>query len=274
MMRLAHVLMVLLPVLYLTEAAIYAMAFGGPRAPDPSRARRAFTALLLLVHGLFIGLLWAHLGHLPASDPWLVPSLVAFALFCVYLPVAAVTKTPQTGGFVVGACFALQLTSSAMTVLPPRDSPLLENPVFAIHVTIGIFAFAALLLSGFYGWLYLLLWRQISNKRFGALYRTLPDLQSLSRLNRGSATVGFILLTVGLNLALAWTHAQEGRTVNYLDPKILMLMVTWIFFGLIAASRWIHFLSGRRAAEFAVAGFLLVLLSLVLVSVPLGTLHL
>ena len=210
---------------------------------------------------------------MPASEAWLLPSLLTLAILVIYMAVERISRSPQTGAFVLAICFLLQLLSSMFAAREPRVSETLATSFFALHVGLGILALAALLLSGFFGGLYLVLLRQMQRRTFGVLFRNLPDLDSLSRLNRGAATMGFLLLTVGLNTGLAWAHADESTHVDYLDPKILVVMATWAFFGLIAASRWIKMLSGRRAAVFAVAGLTLVFLTLVLASVPLGSLE-
>ena len=268
-----HACSVLLPVVYLLLVLVYAMEFAGPRAPHPHKLRHAITGVLLLLHGAWLWGHWTSVGHLPASDPWMLPTLIAFSLMAIYLPVEWMSGTPQTGSFVVGLAFILQLVSSVLVSETPIISEHMTDAAFALHVGMSILALSALMLSGFYGWLYLLLLRQMKRHVFGVLFQKLPNLDSLSRLNRGTATGGFILLTLGLNLAFAWAHSDEATEVNYLDPKILVVLVTWIFFGLIAASRWIRMLSGRRAAIFALAGLTLVFLTIIMASVPLGSLH-
>jgi ABC-type transport system involved in cytochrome c biogenesis permease subunit len=110
-------------------------------------------------------------------------------------------------------------------------------------------------------------------RTFGMLYEKLPDLDTLSRMNRGAAVAGFVLMTVGLNIGIWWAHAGGTETFSYLDPKVLAAMVTWIIFGLIGASRWIRFLTGRRAALVAVGGVSLVFLTLLVSFAPSATFH-
>ena len=45
-------------------------------------------------------------------------------------------------------------------------------------------------------------------------------------------------------------------------------MATWVVFGLIALSRWVRFLSGRKAAVTAVCGLVLLVLTIVVSVVP------
>lgn len=273
MIRLLHALATLLPVLHLVAAILYAMAFGGPRAPRPVTLRRVLLGVLLAAHGGFLVLQGSRIGHVPLSDPWLGLSALSFALVALYLPVEWYARTASTGSFVFGASFALQLVSSGMLSHQPRPSAALQEPLFALHVASGMAGFAALLLSGFYGAIYLLQLRQIRRHTFGALFRTLPDLETLSRMNRGAATLGFLMLIPGVNIGILKGH-QMHESFSYLDPKVLAVLVTWLLFGVISISRWVKGLSGRRAALVALGGVSLVLLALVLSFVPIGSLRL
>ena len=50
-------------------------------------------------------------------------------------------------------------------------------------------------------------------------------------------------------------------------------MATWIVFGLIALSRWVRFLSGRKAAVTAILGLVLLVLTIVISVVPNVSFH-
>ena len=267
-----HALSTLLPILYLVVTCLYGMEFGGPNAPRAAGVRRATSLLLLVVHGVFFALLWDLVGHFPVVDFWTTVSLLALAVLVVYLPVEGMAKAPSTGPFVLGFASLLQLLASCF-LLEVAPSTLGSSPFFAIHIATIVFAVAALLLSGFFGALYLVLLRQIRSRQFGVLFRRLPDLESLSRLNRASATIGFVLLTLGLNVGIGWAHSGAVEDFDYLDPKVLPVLLLWIVFGLIGSSRWLRFLSGRRAAIVAVTAAMLLIFAVVVSFLPLGSIH-
>jgi len=267
-----HAIQTLLPILYLFVVCLYGMEFGGPNAPRAAGIRRATSVLLLIMHGAWLALLWDMVGHFPIVDFWTTISLLAFAVLVVYLPVEGMAKAPSTGAFVIGFAFLLQLIASCflVTVAPSDFGP---NKFFAIHIATIVLAVAALLLSGFFGALYLVLLAQIRGRHFGVLFQRLPDLETLSRLNRASATIGFVFLTIGLNAGIAWAHSGAVKDFNYLDPKVLPVVLLWVIFGVIGSSRWIRFLSGRRAAIVAVAAASLLVLAVVVSFLPLGSIH-
>ncbi len=264
---------VVLPGFYFLTALLYGMELAGPRAPQAGRWRRLSTAVLVLVHcGLAAGLGF-RLGHLPVTGPWSVVSLVALAILLLYLLLERLAGTPTTGAFVLGATGLLQLLASSFMPLEPEPSARAASPFFVVHALSATFAVAALLLSGFYGGVYLVLLRQIRGRRFGVLFAKLPDLETLSRLYRGAAGIGFILLTAGLNLGIWWAHSGAVLRFDYLDPKVLPILIAWVIFGVIGASRWVRFLSGRRAAVIAVAAAAFLVLAMIVSLVPAGAFH-
>lgn len=268
----AQALTTLLPVLYLLAAGFYGMELGGPRAPHPRRTRHAVSTVLLITHVSWMLVTWRSLGHFPVVDLWTTLSFLALSLLLVYLPLEWFTGLSTTGAFVLGFAFCVQLLASCFTQ-PLHESELGRSTFFAVHVTTIVLAVAALLLSGFFGGLYLLLLGQIRRGQFGVFFRRLPDLESLSRLNRGAASLGFVLLTVGLNVGIWWAHSGAVAKLDYLDPKVLPVLLLWVVFGLIASSRWLRFLSGRRAAGMAVVAASLLIITVIVSFLPLGSIH-
>jgi ABC-type uncharacterized transport system permease subunit len=268
-----YALATLLPVVYLLVTLLFGMEFAGPRAPRPVRLRVLLVIFLLLLHGVWLSLLGFTVGHLPVTDPWTALSFMAFCLLVVYMLTEWAAGTPSTGVFVMGFAFVLQLLASCLFSRDLLPSQKASSPFFAVHVVTALVASASLLLSGFYGGLYLLLLRQLRARRFGPLFQHLPNLESLSRLNRGAAVVGFILLTVGLNLGIWWAHSGAVKDFNYLDPKVLPMILLWLLFGVVGASRWLRFISERRAAVVTVAAAGLFVCALVISFLPQGSFH-
>jgi ABC-type uncharacterized transport system permease subunit len=131
-----------------------------------------------------------------------------------------------------------------------------------------VLAAAALILSGVHGILYLLLYRQMRARRFGLLFAHLPDLDVLARMTRSSALSGFLFLTVGVNVGIAMAHAEKSEGFRYAQPEVLLSIVLWIHFGVIAFSRHIRGFSARRASFAAAGGLVALLLSLMLILFP------
>jgi ABC-type uncharacterized transport system permease subunit len=266
-----QVLTVLLPVAYLVAAVLYAMSFGGPRAPHVDRPRRIAFALALVLHaGLFAMHAYASGGFPKVATTWEATSAVALCTALLFLLVERKRSEAEasTGSVVLGAVFAMQLVASSLG--PIEALPARAGLVDALHVGTSALACSAVVLSGIHGGLYLLLYRQMRRRSFGVLFQRLPDLQHLSRLTRLSALNGFILLGIGLNVGIGLAHLEGVEGFSYTDPFVLVCLGLWLHFGLVAFSGKIPGLSARRAAFAAAGGFVVLLLALVLTLTPIS----
>lgn len=264
-------LIVLLPVAWLVTTVLYAMSFGGPRAPHVDRPRHAALALALGLHALYFVLRGVESGGFPrVGTTW--EAISAVALCTALLFVLVERGHPEsgaeasTGSVVLGTVFVLQLLASSS--VPLDVEPARAGLVHALHVVTSALACSAVVLSGLHGGLYLLLFRQMRRRSFGVLFRRLPDLQHLSRLTRLSALSGFVLLGIGLNVGIGWAHFEGVAGFSYTDPFVLVVMLLWVHFGLVAFSGRIPGLSARRAAFAAAGGFLVLVLAFVLTLTP------
>lgn len=259
---------VLLPSAYMLLAVLHGMAFAGKRAPAfAARLRPWAFAGTTLLHVAVFGARWTVAGTFPIDGAWLVVSATALSVALLFAVISSRTHHVAVGGVVLSMVALLQTAASAFgpvraVQLPPADSFKL------IHVGTLILAAAALVLSGIFGYLHLLLFRQMRRKRFGPLYSQLPNLEHLVRLTRRAALAGFLFLTASLNVGIALAH-QRVASFEYTDPQVLLTMAIWVHFGLIAFSRRIRGFSARRASIAAVAGLVTLLITILMTLVPI-----
>jgi ABC-type uncharacterized transport system permease subunit len=264
---------VLLPSAYLMAAVVHGMAFAGER--EPSFAPRARPILLwsaVGLHGLMFAARWQVAGAFPVAKAWMLLSATAWVVAILFALITWRVNTPSVGGIVLAMVAGLQGLASAFgpvraQALPPADAGLL------LHVVTVVLASAALVLSGLFGFLHLILYRQMRRKSFGPVYRELPDLEQLGRLTRRAALVGFVMLTAGLNVGIGMAHARSTEGFDYLDPHVLLTIVVWLHFGLISFSRRLPGLTARRTSIAAVIGLVTLLLTIALTLVPAATFH-
>lgn len=261
---------VLLPVLYLVAAALYALALGGTEMPQLQRHRRLALLVALAAHlALFVALRASPDGF-PTISTWTMLSAVAFTTAVLYAIWARLTGQAATGGAVLGVVFGIQLLASAFA-RPPAGA-LEGDLVTALHIATSLLASSAIILSGIHGALYMLLYRQMRRRTFGLLFKFLPDLQELAKLTRGAALAGFILLGLGLNVGIGLAHAGGETGFTYTDPYVLIIMGLWIHLGIVAFSSKIRGLNAWRASFAASAGFVFIMLALLMTLTP-ATFH-
>jgi len=269
---LAQALQVALPCGYLMTAMLFAMAYAGDAEPGVARLRLPMLRGLLLLHLLLFGLHGHQSGGFPRFDLWMSVSSVAFATASLFMAVTIRTPQPAVGAIVLLGAGTLQMVSSMfarMQIQGVEPAPIAT----AAHVITAALACAAVVLSGLYGFLYLLLLRQMKRQTFGALFQRLPDLTQLAQMTRRSALAGFGGLALGVNVGFAIAHSTGTSGFHYADPTVALVLGVWVHFGLIAFSRRIRGITAQRASWAAVGGLAVLIATLFLAVVPGATFH-
>jgi ABC-type uncharacterized transport system permease subunit len=270
-------LAVALPAGYLIAALLHGMAFGGERAPHVTAQRVWVLRLTLVVHILWFAALAQSLKSFPVVDIASTVSAVVLVSALLYGVLARSVKHAGSGGVVLGLAALLQLSASAFVNLHPL--PRLAAPTAPlgaaqiVHVSLSVVATASLLLSGVHGMLYLVLLRQMKRRNFGPMFEHLPDLELLASLTRGAALVGFVCLTIGMNLGIYLAHREQRPGFNYRETEVVLSILTWIYFGGIAFSKRIPGFNARRASFAAALGLAVLLLSTFLLFFPRLAFH-
>lgn len=214
-------------------------------------------------HAASLGLYRATWGELPLVG--LGPSLSVLA-FLIALGSLAVAAFGEMGplGLVLLPLVVLLGGVSAWTGVQPSGEPLaFRGPWFAMHVVLAFLGYASLALAFAAGLMYLLQFRELKSKRFGAVFRFFPPLDTLDRVGQRALLAGFPALTLGLVLGWAWTVRFQG-SFEIRNPHVLSGVLAWV---VIAAVLGVHAGRGRqgwRAALASVLGFAVVVVSYVM----------
>jgi ABC-type uncharacterized transport system permease subunit len=264
---------VFLPAGYLVAMLLYAMAFAGDRGPNVQRFRPHFLRLLLVLHISLFVLHGIGSEGFPARDAWLSVSAVTLALVGLFVAITRRHDQATVGALVLLVVATLQMVSSMFgpTAAVVSDRP--SSAAAGIHALTAAVASGALILSGLYGFLYLTLLRQMKRQTFGPIFRQLPDLTQLARMTRRAALAGFLGLTLGVNIGIGVAHANGTAGFQYTDPTVILTLVLWLHFGIIAFSGKIRGLTAQRASFAAVAGLTVLVATLFLAVIPGATFH-
>jgi ABC-type uncharacterized transport system permease subunit len=142
----------------------------------------------------------------------------------------------------------------------------LQGPLFGVHVSSLLFAYASFALACVIGITYVLLFKEIKTKHLGVFYARLPSLQILDEMNQRAIVVGWVFLTIGLIAGVMFASQTQAPAMSIQDPKIFVALICWAVysFELFAARRigW----AGRRTAYLSAVGFAIVLLNFVPIS--------
>jgi ABC-type uncharacterized transport system permease subunit len=242
--------------------------------PAIGRAATAFAIVGALTN---FGTLYARsvaLHSVPYRDLLGSMKLFGFFLAVLNLVLEFRHRDRSLGPFLMPAALAFLLLSVSLTSPVRAAAPELKGPVFALHVTLNMLAYAAFAVACALSLLYLWVGRSLKRSAFSGPASRLPSRSYLERANRTSLSLGVATLSVGLCLGLFWASRMwKGEHPLWaLDPKIWFALATLAFYVFVLAR------AGRGAApvstaRLSVAGFLLVLLSYTAVNVFASKLH-
>jgi ABC-type transport system involved in cytochrome c biogenesis permease subunit len=266
---------------------LYAAAFGAYAWHFARRdvlVGRSATTLLVaaaLAHTFVIGMKTMEVGHVPVAGITSTISTFVWLLALSYLYIEMTTDERAMGVFILPLLVGLQMIPALRPGVEDRAA-VLQGPLFGVHVSSLLFAYASFALACVIGITYVLLFKEIKAKHLGFFYARLPSLQVLDRMNQRAIVIGWIFLTIGMIVGGIWAAQARGgysagdprvQAMSLQDPKIFVALGCWIVysFELFAARRigW----GGRRAAYLSALGFAIVLLNFVPISYLLPNSH-
>jgi ABC-type transport system involved in cytochrome c biogenesis permease subunit len=261
-------------VLYAAALVAYVWHFA-QRTPVVGRSATTLLVAAALAHTFVIGMLTMRLGYVPIGGATSAISTFVWLLALSYLYVEMTTDERAMGVFILPLLVALQ-TIPALRSAAEDQAAVLQGPLFDLHVSSLLFAYASFALACMIGITYVLLFKEIKAKHLGFFYARLPSLQVLDRMNQRAIVVGWIFLTLGLIVGGAYalqaralpSAAGDPRVQNMSleDPKIFVAVICWTLYSFqVFAARRIGW-GGRRTAYLSALGFFFVLLNFVPVS--------
>ncbi len=266
-------------VLYVVACAFYVWHFAR-RQPGVGRTATTLLVAAALAHTFVIGMETMRAGQIPIAGTTSAISTFVWLLALAYLYTEMTTDERAMGAFILPLLVVFQFIPALWPIVRSPD-PVLQGPLFAVHVSSLMFAYASFALACVIGFTYVLLFKEIKAKHLGFFYARLPSLQVLDSMNQRAVVVGWISLTIGLIVGAVWTPqaridaASDPRVqaITLLDPKIFLALVCWVVYSFeVLAARRIGW-GGRRAAYLSAVGFAIVLLNFVPISYFVTTSH-
>lgn len=221
---------------------------------------RAAVCAGLALHGVALGATVAAQGWVPLGLGQGL-SAVAFALLAIFIALDFRYRAPVLGAFLTPIALAVLVPGLLIHGGATALSPEVRRPLLPFHITIALLGIAAFAVAAGVAVMYLLMERQMKGKRFGLLFSRLPSLTFLDDLNRRIVVAGFILLSVTL-VTGAFLASVSGGLFGQWQAE-LATVIAWIIFAAVLGARSIAGWQGRRVAFITMAGFCVLLVSLV-----------
>src|SRR5437764_11765792 len=246
---------------------------------------RTATTLLIfaaLAHTFVIGMLTMDVGHVPVAGATSAISTFVWLLALAYLYIELTTDERAMGVFILPLLVALQAIPALRPGVEARAA-VLQGPLFGVHVSSLLFAYASFALACVIGITYVLLFKEIKAKHLGFFYARLPSLQVLDRMNQRAIVIGWICLTVGIIAGVVFAAQARAlpsaaldprvQAMSLGDPKIFVALVCWAVYSFELVA-WRRIGWGRRhRAYLSAVGFGIVLLNFVPISYFLTKSH-
>ncbi len=242
--------------------------------------RRVFLARLstwcygftFVLHTSFILWRWTASGYSPVVNLFEALSFVAWGLTGTYLIFQLVTKTRVLGAFVSPLALVLFIAASAGITGAGETDASVKNYWVAVHAVFSLTGNALFALACCAALMYLVQDRLIRKRKIHDLYRVLPSLGDLDRINHISVIWGFSLLTVGIVAGSLWARVVWGSHLLW-DAKQIATLGSWILCALLVHQRVAIGWKGKRAAYLSIGAFAVLFFSFLGVHLFFPTIH-
>lgn len=268
---LVDVLVVAMPLLYAFLVGIYAVSFFR-NAPAITRLKTPALLCTVGLHIIYIAVRTVAFDHPPITTVFEIMTMLAVCISIAYTYIELRTKASNTGMFILLLAFVFQLVSSLYIKDLTEIAPILRSRLLGFHVSTALLGYTAISLSAVYGFLYLMLYREIKSSSFGLIYNKLPNLEMLEKMSSKSEIFGFIMLTVAIAIGLIWLP-KAFDSFSYLDPKLIGTMTVWALYAIsLAAKRKLGW-QGRKMMIVSLIAFGFVFLSMTVINMYMSGFH-
>ena len=195
-------------------------------------------------------------GRLPVTG--LGPALSFGALLLAASLLVTELSARETSLSLVAAPLAAAATLAAALVgLDPLPAQLgLRGAWLFAHIALSFIGLAAFGTSAAAGAIYLLERRELRSRRFGALFRLFPPLETLDRVNHVGVVAGWLSLSLGIALAIGYALTYRGVGM----AEVVWGTAAWLSVTMLTVGRLMGGWRAHRAATAASAAFAGVLL--------------
>ncbi|MDA8416821.1 MAG: cytochrome c biogenesis protein CcsA [Betaproteobacteria bacterium] len=159
----------------------------------------------------------------------------------------------------------LMLITALLVLAPlllPDEKPIAYSHLlaFKIHLLVSLMAYGLFAVAALHAVLMAVMEQRLHNhdrslSRWGAL----PSLVSMDSLLFQMILVGFVLLTATLVTGVLFSEAVFGRPLVW-NHKVVFSFLAWLIYAGLLLARQVWGIRGRRAARWAVAGFILLVI--------------
>jgi ABC-type uncharacterized transport system permease subunit len=260
-----------LPVMYGGLVALYALAFFRT-VSGVEMYKAPLLVVTILVHCFYLAFRTAAFDHPPITSVFEIMTLLALSIAIAYAYSEFRSGVSNAGLFILSLALVFQ-TASSVFITDLRTLPAyLHSLVLGFHVSAALLGYTGISLSAVYGFLYLLLYREVKQSRFGLIYSRLPNLETLEKMSTRAEIFGFVMLSVAILVGLFWLP-RVFEDFSYFDPKLVGSVLIWIMYALGLSAKRQFGWQGRKMMIVTLVAFGFVFLSMTIINLYLSGFH-
>ena len=225
--------------------------------------KRLFLFSTLLIHLIYLLARTFEFNHPPITNVFEIFTVLAFSVSFSYFILELATDIRGTGPFIVIISIIFQVISSLFIEDLVEVPEVLQSNLLGSHVFTALLGYSGITISAVYGFLYLILYKEIKLSKFGLIFNRLPNLEILERLSFYSAVLGFSLFTIAITIGLIWLP-QAISDFSYTDPKLIGSFLVWFLYGIGIFSKIFGKWRGKKVVILSIIGFVLAITSTML----------
>lgn len=144
-------------------------------------------------------------------------------------------------------------------IVKPEAIPLINmKSGLGIHILFSLLAYSMLMLASFQALLLAVQNKQLHRHKSTALMNTLPSLEDMEHLLFRFIGIGVILLSIGLLSGFYFLDNLFGANIAH---KTILSIFAWIVFSVLLYGRLQYGWRGKKAVNWTLAGFVLLMLA-------------
>ncbi len=255
-------------VLYLVSMVLYFVFFAMKNEKAAQLAGWVITAAFVL-HTAALVVRGVGARRLPMTNQYEFATSFAWGICLCFLVFVRKYHFRALGTFVTPVIFLL-IGYAAMQSREVRElMPALRSNWLGIHVSTAIVSYGAFGVSFAVSLMFLL---KQGRENHDFWKKNIPDYDRLDIISYRAVSLGFLFLTFVIITGAIWAERAWGSYWSW-DPKETWSLITWIIYALYLHLRLNKGWRGRRAAWFAVIGFVCVLFTYIGVNTFIPGIH-
>jgi cytochrome c-type biogenesis protein CcsB len=209
-------------------------------------------------HTAALGVHFLQEGYPAVTQFYEALTLKSWLIVALYLVIQIKYRVTVLGAIVAPVVFLMTLGSFAFGASSGDLPPELRTYWVPIHFTLALLGNAVFALACAVSLIYLVQEHGLKHRKMPALFKRIPSLETLDRLNYQLLVWGFPLMTLGILTGSFLARMYWGDFWTW-DPRLISSGIVWLFYAALLHARITAGLRGKKAALLTMFGFCVVL---------------